>query len=87
MVTYFPSQTNSNDSDIFTTLLIREQKINNNCPSDTLISLEVICLNVEIFSAFEVLPAIYYVGNVFIYKKIKVLFSRTMLRYFVTALS
>ena len=87
MVTYFSSQTNSNDSDIFTTLLIREQKINNNCPSDTLISLEVICLNVEIFSAFEVLPAIYYVGNVFIYKKIKVLFSRTMLRYFVTALS
>ena len=87
MVTYFSSQTNSNDSDIFTTLLIREQKINNNCPSDTLISLEVICLNIEIFSAFEVLPAIYYVGNVFIYKKIKVLFSRTMLRYFVTALS
>ena len=87
MVTYFPSQTNSNDSNICTTLLIREQKINNNCPSDTLISLEVICLNVEIFSAFEVLQAIYYVGNVFSYKKIKVLFSSTMLRYFVTALS
>ena len=27
----------------------------------------------------------YYIENVFIYKKIKVLFSSTMLRYFVTA--
>ena len=37
----FPNKLNSDNSNICTKLLIREQKISNNCPSDTLISLKL----------------------------------------------
>ena len=38
--------------------MIREQIFINNCQTDTLISLEVIRLNVEIFCAFQVRPEV-----------------------------
>ena len=88
----FPNKLKFDDSNICTKRLIREQKIIHNCPSNTLIYLKSY---VWMFKYFELLKygwklqitrdSIYYMENLFIYKKMKVPFSSTMQRYFITA--
>ena len=87
-----PNKLKFDDSNNCAKLLIREQKVINNCPFDTLISFEVIPLNVEIFCAFEERPEVTNLlvtrDNMLHRKRIylqKNESSRIMLRYFMTA--
>ena len=76
------------DSNIFTKLLIREQKIINNCRPDLLISF-VMRLNVDVFCAFEVRPEVTNIlvtrdnilrrKRIYLQKKKKFQFSSIML--------
>ena len=85
---FLPNKLKFDDGNICTKLLIREKKIINNFPSDTLISLKSNVWMLKHFALWKYdrrlqiflwLETIYYIGNVFIYKEMKVPFLSTML--------
>ena len=85
---FFPKQ-----AQISTKVLIVEQKIINNCPSNTLISLKSYFWMVKYFTLLRSTAGSYkYVGKLrhckcIYWQKVKVSFSSTMLSSFVTAVT
>ena len=91
----FPNKLKFDHINIFTNLLILAKKIINTCLSDTLTCFFFIALKVKFFCSFWIQleemiilvtgDILVHQKRIYLQKKMKVLFSSTLLRYFVTA--